>query len=122
MYKIIFYRNDNGKSEINQYIQKLSTKKQESKDSKIKFAKIISYIDLLEKNGLTLKEPYIKYLGNDIWELRPLRDRILFAQIENNKFILLNYFIKKTKKTPMKEIRKAIKYLQKYKNRGENDE
>ncbi len=67
-----------------------------SKDSRIKFEKIITYIDLLEKNGLKLAEPYIKYLKNDIWELRPLRYRILFAQIDNNKFILLNYFIKKT--------------------------
>lgn len=35
---------------------------------------------------------------NEIWELRPLRDRILFAYKDNNKFILLNIFIKKTKR------------------------
>lgn len=77
---------------------------------------------MLEKNGLKLAEPYIKYLKNDIWGLRPLRDRILFAQIDNNKFILLNYFTKKTQKTPIKEIDKAIKYLKRYKNRGEGNE
>lgn len=94
----------------------------DSKDAKIKFEKIIAYIDLLEKNGLKLKEPYIKYLGKEIWELRPLRDRILFAQIENNKFVLLNCFIKKTKKTPMKEIKKAIKCLKEIKIRGKLNE
>ncbi len=118
MYEIILYKDENGKSEINEYIQKLSMERNISKDSKIKFNKITSYIDLLEKNGLKLTKPYIKYLGNNIWELRPLRDRILFTYIDNNKFILLNYFVKKTQKTPKNEIKKAIKLFNEYKNRG----
>ena len=93
--------------------------KKNDKDSKIKFNKIIAYIRLLKKHGLLLGTPYIKHLDSDIWELRPLRDRILFAYWDNNKFILLSYFMKQTQKTPPKEIEKAKRLLKDYKNRSE---
>lgn len=74
---------------------------------------------LLKEKGLLIGEPYIKHLQNDIWELRPLRDRILFVYCENNTFILLSIFIKKTQKTPQREIEKAKRLLKDYKNRSE---
>lgn len=74
----------------------------------------------LGEKGLSIGEPYIKYLNNDIWELRPLRDRILFAYCDNNKFILLSIFMKQTKKTPVKEIQKAQRLLEDYKKRSES--
>ncbi len=37
----------------------------------------MDYIKALKEYGLQLKEPYIKHLDGEIWELRPLRDRIL---------------------------------------------
>lgn len=73
----------------------------------------------LQKDGLRIGELYIKHLSNDIWELRPLRDRILFAYYDNNKFILLSIFMKQTKKTPVKEILKAQRLLEDYKKRSE---
>jgi len=76
---------------------------------------------LLEEYGLELREPYIKHIEGEIWELRPLRDRILFASIINNKFILLNIFLKSTNKTPRREIDKAKKLLEDYKKRGEKN-
>ena len=60
---------------------------------------------------LQLREPYIKHLDGDIWELRPLRDRILFVAWSNGKFILLHHFMKKTQKTPAREIEKAKREL-----------
>ena len=67
-------------------------------------------------------EPYIKKLNNDIWELRPLRDRILFASWCNNKFVLLSVFMKQTQKTPIQEIEKAEKLLQDYIKRSYKNE
>lgn len=112
MYEIIFYKDKRGKSEIEEYLQELQERK--DKDSRIKANKIIGYIDLLSKYGMNLSEPYIKHLRNDIWELRPIRDRILFAYLKNNKIILLTMFIKRTQKTPEKEIDKAEKYLKNF--------
>ena len=118
MYTIEFYEDKNGKNEIEEYLQKLQRKP--SKDNNIKFKKITSYIDNLSIYGLALGEPYIKHLDGEIWELRPLRDRILFASWCNNKFILLSIFMKQTQKTPKKEIEKAKKLLKDYKDRSDN--
>lgn len=115
MYQIIFYQDSRGTSEVEEYIVNLNKKK--TKDSHIKLNKIISYMRMLKEQGLSLGTPYIKHLDNDIWELRPLRDRILFAYWDNNKFIILSQFIKRTQKTPKREIEKAKSYLEDYKKR-----
>lgn len=64
----------------------------------------------------------MKKIDSEIWELRPSRDRILFASWHNNKFILLNIFMKQTQKTPKREIEKAKKMLKDYIKRSEEDE
>lgn len=120
MYDIEFYEDKNGNSEVYEYIKQLT--KNNSKENKQKLKKIDLYIDLLSEYGLTLKEPYIKKLDKDIWELRPLRDRILFASWYNNKFILLSIFMKQTQKTPKKEIEKAKKLLSDYQKRSDKNE
>ena len=96
MYDIEFYEDKKGKSEVYEYIQQLN--KNNSKENRQKLKKINMYIDLLSEYGLTLNEPYIKKLDKEIWELRPLRDRILFASWCNNKFVLLSIFMKQTQK------------------------
>lgn len=113
MFDVEFYENSKGKSEVYEYIQNL--KRNNNKESKQKLKKIYMYIDLLSEYGLTLSEPYVKKLDKDIWELRPLRDRILFASFYNNKFILLSVFMKQTQKTPKREIEKAKRFLEDYK-------
>ena len=117
MYDIEFYEDKNGKSEVYKYIQEL--KMNNSKENKQKLKKISMYIDLLSECGLTLTEPYIKKIDKEIWELRPLRDRILFASWCNNKFILLSVFMKQTQKTPKNEIEKAQRLLEDYKKRSD---
>lgn len=120
MYKVILYRDKNGESEIEQYINEL--KKNESKDSQLKFSKITAYIRRLQNEGTRIGEKYVKHIEDDIWELRPLRDRILFAYWENNKFILLSIFMKKTRKTPKREIEKAKRNLKEFLKRRDYDE
>lgn len=117
MYKIIFYKDKNEKSEVQEYILSLQNKK--DKNFRIKFNKITSYIDILSVNGVMVGEPYIKHIEDDIWELRPLRDRILFAYYDKNTFILLSIFMKTTRKTPKTEIEKAKKLLKDWSDRNE---
>ena len=71
----------------------------------------------LSEHGLKLGEPYIKHLDGDIWELRPIRDRILFAAWDGESFVLLHQFMKKTQKTPREEIQKAKRNLSEYRER-----
>lgn len=117
MYNIEFYSDCHGKSEVYDYLKNL--KANLTKENKQKLKKIDLYIDLLAEYGFSLNEPYIKKIDREIWELRPLRNRILFASLYNNNFILLSIFIKQTKKTPKREIEKAKRLLEDYKKRSD---
>lgn len=116
MYEIKIYQDQNGRSEIEEYLKSLSIRK--DKTSRIKYSKIIAYIRLLKQEGTRIGKPYVKHLMDDIWELRPLRDRILFAYYKDKEFVLLSVFIKRTQKTPRNEIIKAKKLLKDFLKRG----
>lgn len=120
MYDVEIYQNINGKSGVKEYIESLQGSN--NKDSNIKFNKIISYVRMLKREGLSLGEPYIKRIDSELWELRPLRDRILFAYCNSNKFVLLSVFMKQTNKTPKREIIKAKGLLKDYKRRSDLNE
>ena len=120
--QLLAYKDKNGKSEIEEYIRILQEKGISSKDSRIKVNKIISYINQLSIKGLELGEPYLKHLEDEIWELRPLRDRILFTYYDNNNFILLHSFMKRTQKTPRREIKRALINLEDYKRRSDKND
>lgn len=77
MHKIIFYVDRQGKSAILDYLAELEASN--SKDSRIKRTKIREYVKALAVNGTYLPETYVKHLDGEIWELRPISDRILFA-------------------------------------------
>ena len=51
---------------------------------------------VLEEFGLSAGEPYIKNIEGDLWELRPINDRVLFLVWYENSFIMLHHFVKKT--------------------------
>lgn len=120
MYKIYFYKTRKGDIPVKDYLQSLLAKN--TKDSRIKAKKIITYIDMLQMGGTRIGEPFVKHIDGKIWEIRPLRDRILFAVLLNDGFLLLHVFMKRTEKTPEKEIEKAKKELQEFLNGGDFDE
>lgn len=79
MYEIEFYEDRNGRSEIVNFIRELNDKAATSKESRINFNKIVAYLDMLEELGTRVGEPVTKHLDGEIWELRPLRNRLLYA-------------------------------------------
>ena len=115
--KVVYYKDRRGKEPVKEYIDKLAAKK--DKDSRINFFKIRDYIRILAIFGLNAGEPYIKHIKGDIWELRPIRNRIMFAGWVGNRFILLHHFIKKTRQTPKEEIETAQRRLDDIKAREE---
>ena len=119
MYKILFYSDRNGAEPVGDYMQELA--KNESKDSRIKINKIVDYLKLLSDHGTGIGSPQVKHLDGEIWELRPLRDRILFAAITGGRFVLLHSFLKQTRKTPAREIEQAKRELAEFKGRGNNN-
>ena len=109
MHPIYFYRDRHGTRPIAAYIAELAAKT--DKDSRIKLNKIRDYIKALGEYGTQVGEPYIKHLDGEIWELRPIRDRILFAAWHQGGFVLLHHFMKKTQKTLAREIARAKQNL-----------
>lgn len=107
MYEVKFYHDRNGKSEIVDYLDGLSEKSETSKTDRINRNKILAYIGALEKFGTRIGEPMVKHIDGSLWELRPLANRIFFFHWKENKFVLLHYYIKKSRKTPPQEIETA---------------
>lgn len=120
MFKVFYYKNSRGESSVGDYIQRLGEK--DNKDSRIKLNKIRNYIKYLRHEGKQAKEPYAKHLDGEIWELRPTRDRMLYAAWDNESFILLHHFMKQTQKTPQREVEQAKRNLADYRERSEEHE
>lgn len=121
MFNIEFYEDEHGESEVESFIKKLRSKSLTSKDARVNLNKVVAYIDLLEELGTRVGEPVTKHLDGEIWELRPLSNRILYAFYEENTFVLLHHFVKKTQKTPQREIEKAKREIEDFKRRKRNE-
>lgn len=120
MYSVKFYKDKNGREPLKEYLQELGSKT--DKNSRVNFNKIRDYIKTLSLYGTRVGEPFVKHLSGDIWELRPLRNRILFFAYDGQQFILLSHFIKKTQKTPHREIEKAKNLMNDYAERSSDNE
>ncbi|GHU38974.1 hypothetical protein FACS1894105_13420 [Clostridia bacterium] len=101
-YNIVYYENENGKSEVREFIRSLSPRLR---------SKTIKLVDLLELFGTELDMPYARPLGDGLFELRPNGDnkiaRILYFFHFYGDIIITNGFIKKTENTPNSAIDKA---------------
>lgn len=92
-------------------------------------AKAFKDIELLKKYGAELTEPYVKRIQGkkyrDLYELSIKFSsdiaRIFYFTYYENKYILLHGFIKKTMNTPVKELEKALQYMEDYIRRNENE-
>jgi phage-related protein len=78
MYEVEFYRDKNGHSEILELLDDLRAKADASKTDRINWEKIVAYIVALSEYGTRIGAPTVKHIDGEIWELRPLRNRILF--------------------------------------------
>ncbi len=102
-YKIKLYKDSKtGRNPVLEYIDRLRIKEK---------TKILKYIEFLRENKGILDEPYTKHIKGKIRELRvdfsKSKHRIFYFTFIKKKIILLHVFLKKTKKTPISEIRRA---------------
>jgi phage-related protein len=120
VYKIIIYKDENGNEPIKDYIYELKQRSLTCKSDHIIFEKIITYLKILEQYGTRAGMPYVKHIDESIWELRPGNNRIFFFYHSNDTFVLLHYFIKKSRKTPIKELDRARTHMMRYMKRSQN--
>jgi len=107
MFHIMFYRDKNGNSEIIDFLDELQKKGKTSKTDRVNRIKILAYLQALKEYGTHIGQPIVKHIEGSLWELRPLKNRIFFFCWKEDTFVLLHHFIKKSQKTPEKEIEKA---------------
>ena len=116
-FKVIFYEKTNDEVPVENFMQSL--------DVKMK-AKLTGLIEILSEYGPQLREPYSKSLGDGIFELRGKVGnnitRVLYFFYYNGIIVLTNGFVKKSMKTPQKEILRAKQYRKDYIERCEKDE
>ena len=110
MRKIIFYHFENGKCPIDDFLDSLDHKQVE---------KVFFVLDLIETIDIVPRKFFKKLESTDnIWEVRVQYGNNIFRLLgflDGNDLVVLNHaFIKKTQKTPKKEIRIAEQRKKEY--------
>jgi phage-related protein len=109
-FKLEWYIDSNGKSEAQEYFNRLSEKQQ------LRFLFLVKRIGDFGK--ITNKQLF-RNEGNKIYAFKPQPDRFLCFFFRGNKIIVTNAFQKKQQKLPIKEKEKALKYMKDYIKRSE---
>lgn len=116
-FTVIFYEDITGDKPVENFLLSLDIKMR---------AKLIGILQILQEKGNQLREPYSKHLEDGIFEIlgKVGSDitRVLYFFYLDGKIILTNGFIKKTQKTPRKEIKLAKLRRQDYIERCKNNE
>lgn len=103
MRKIKFYRFENGKYPVKDYLESLSNKQVE---------KVFFVLDIVEQFNIVPKKFFKKLEAtDDIWKVRVQHGNNIFRLLgffDGNDLVVLNHaFTKKTQKIPRKEIKIA---------------
>jgi len=77
-------------------------------------ARFVRIVELIRSFGLErVHEPYVKHIEGRIWEMRLKgRDgiaRALYVTASGRRAVVVRVFVKKTEKTPRREIEMALK-------------
>lgn len=69
---------------------------------------------LIESHGLgNVREPYVRHIEGKLWEIRMKGQdgiaRALYVTVTHRRVVVVRVFIKKTQKTPRREIQLALK-------------
>ena len=111
-FEVIFYERADGAKPAQEFLMSL--------DKKMR-AKVSRLLEMLERNGYELREPYSKFLGDGIFELRAQAgsdiSRVLYFFVINKRVVITHGFIKKTQATPPREIERAKTYKKEYLSR-----
>lgn len=113
-WEIVFYVAPDGRCPVEEFIAGLPERVQ---------ARFAHVLELLQTYGLQVGEPFVKSI-HGVRKLAEIRVRvssdsyrIFFFTYTGRKMILLHGFVKKSQKTPPREIRIAQQRMQDYLNR-----
>ncbi len=104
MYTLVFHVRPDGSCPYNEYVQQVH-----GSGRKGDAAKIRAFVERLRQFGSQrLAAMQAAEKMNDVWQLRPGRHRIFYFWYANvGRYVLLNGFQKKSRKTPPAELNRA---------------
>lgn len=115
--RITWYRTARGDAPVEEYLDAL--------DAKLR-SKTLRSLALLKEYGMKLREPESKHLQRGIYELRSSfgseTGRVLYFFMQGDTAVVTHGFKKKTRKTPRKEIARALSMRADYLERAEGCE
>ncbi len=111
-WEVLFYETRSGRTPIDDFLDGLSVKARE---------KCLSYVELLVEKGFSLPANYIKKVEGELWELRPefggTEYRLFYFLMVKDKFVIIHAFVKRTQRTPTREITTALNRIEEVKAR-----
>ncbi|MBQ9903302.1 MAG: type II toxin-antitoxin system RelE/ParE family toxin [Synergistaceae bacterium] len=116
MYRIDFYRNAKGESDVIEFFDSLWKAYPKSKDARIQYEQFFAQIEMLKTNGTKLPQNITKHI------LRPGHNRVLYFCWLGDTFVMLHHFRKTTQKTPRREIERAKRERDDYIRRSGKNE
>ena len=106
---IEFYRTETGRIPTEEFLDTLSDKVVQ---------KIISVIELVEAEPIVPAKFFRKLVDTELYECRVRWESNIFRLFcffdRNDKIVITNGFVKKTQKTPQREIERAKRYRRDY--------
>jgi len=113
---ILYYTTSKGKNPISDFLDSLTPQQQ---------TKILRVIFAIKEYGIEAAIPHVKKILNlPLWEIRILgKDniRVFYVVPYKNTVLVLHGFIKKTQKTPNKEIKIALSRYREWSQRNPLD-
>ena len=113
---LTFYSSEDGKEPVADFLDSLDDKMS---------AKLVGLMEILEEKGTELRMPYSEHLEDGIFELRCKQGsnitRVMYFFYVGKKIVATNGFVKKTKKTPVKELKLAKERRADWLNRYKED-
>lgn len=110
--EIQFYKDEMGRVPIEDFLDKLDIKMRQ---------KMLRSIQALQEMGISLRMPLSESLEDGIFELRAKVgsniSRVMYFFVVGNRAVLTHGFVKKTQKTPPRELEKAKKIRDDYMRR-----
>ncbi|MEH6454783.1 MAG: type II toxin-antitoxin system RelE/ParE family toxin [Cocleimonas sp.] len=82
-------------------------------------ARMLRLLDLIEVHGANLGEPHTKPMGDGLFEVRAKAKegigRSLFCYLKGSNIVVLHAFVKKSQKTPKKDLDLAYERMKEVK-------
>lgn len=83
-------------------------------------ARFLHYAERMETYGPDLGMPHTRAMGEGLFELRIKAAegiaRVFYCTVVNRRIVVLHHFVKKTDKTPRRELATALRRMREFKD------